>query len=459
MAVIYTQTDTDGGQCSSLSERLCSEGGTAGSTPVSATIVGSGTGRVLMVLSIAGGVTRTDGTWTPRINITTGNMNLTITNTRVVRIDNSPSCTNFTTYGTDTTDAALSTTGVKTFSVSATGVGTDPIAVEFEVTNGAMTDQAFSYTPNQNIDTPFTAVDTLHEPSVNDAVTLTESVSLMLNPALFSVNDTVTVTESVKMNLLVMPNVFDAVTLAEFVNMNLVNTINVSDDVTVAEAVTMNLINMPNVFDGVTVAESVSAMLNPALFSVFDAVTVTEALTMNLLVMPNVFDSVSIAEDVTVSLVSVENVQINVNDSIIVDESVSLLLPFLTLQVFEDVTVSEGATIAPLGDQPSVGFPAVGGGGAHGARSKEFREANEELRRQLMKAFGLLKDDPEVEEEVAEIVAPYVQPKRKPNAPIRIDWSGVASNMEAVRQLLALYEQRVIQDMIDRDDEEVLLLL
>lgn len=273
-------------------------------------------------------------------------MNLTITEIHICRVDSS--CVNQATLGSATgLSISLGSTGVKSQNVtqgsSASPSVGDLVLIVFVGSNGAMSDQNINISPDQNIDSPFTAV-TAPSPNVNDSVTVAESVTLLLNPMLFNVNDTVTVTESVAMNMLVFPTVFDAVTLAEFINVNVVNMISVSDSVTVTEDVQMNLINMPNVFDGVTVAEQVVALLNRLVPEVSDTVTVTDEPTMNLLVMPSVFDSVSVAEDTIVTLTTVNNVAISVNDSVAVADEGTVLLPFIVPSVSDSVTVEDAPT-------------------------------------------------------------------------------------------------------------------
>ena len=154
-----------------------------------------------------------------------------------------------------------------------------------------------------------------------------------------SVNDSVTVTESVTMNVKLMPNQNDAVSIAESVSVNVVNMPQVNDAVSVSEAVTMNVLLNPQVNDAVTVAESVA--LNVHLMpTVEDSLTVADALTVNVVNMPSVSDDVSVAESVNVNCL----LNPQVSDDVTVTEVVSVYLG-LNITVDETVTVVDSLTV------------------------------------------------------------------------------------------------------------------
>lgn len=101
------------------------------------------------------------GDWTVRFNITTSNMNLTVTEIYVCRVNSS--CTNQATIGSETgLSISLGTTGVKTQVVSPGAAQTpsvgDKVLVVLIASNGAMTSQSCGITSDQNIDSPFTVV-------------------------------------------------------------------------------------------------------------------------------------------------------------------------------------------------------------------------------------------------------------------------------------------------------------
>lgn len=350
MAMTFTQTDSATGLCGnctgSIGGRRAASGETVGSTPVSVSVPGSSTGRLEFICIIPSGTSGDSGSWTIRLNVTTANMNLTLSgiNTgsgNVVRVNSS--CVDqqdivSTSSAWDNTN--IGTTGVKTITVScsATTVSAgDKVKICIDITNSAMTSQAFSFTPDQNIDSPFTA-STAPQPNVNDSVTITESVSMMLNPMLFNVSDTATVTESVKMNMLLFPQPFDTVTVTEHVNMNLVNNIGVFDTVTVTEDARVHILVMPSVFDSVTVAESVTALLTSLNIAANDTVTLTESVALTL-------------------VESAANISVSVFDSVTVADSSTVLLPWLALSVSDSITVTEDITVTETGVEP----PATGG--------------------------------------------------------------------------------------------------
>ena len=162
MALTFVETDTVG-TCGS---RKCLVGGSAGTGAVSIEIPGSTT-QFTSPFDVENISTYTGdgGTWVIRFNITTANMNLDYTgNIRLLHVDSSNCSSTITTIfngagSFDNTD--IGATGVKTCTItgaSCTLTANDLIRIEPEIVNGSMTAASFSYTPNQNIDSPFIAV-------------------------------------------------------------------------------------------------------------------------------------------------------------------------------------------------------------------------------------------------------------------------------------------------------------
>lgn len=169
MAINFTQTDTftadtntycSGRTIRNNSMNDATDGGSAGSTPISTSCFASDSLVVCNKFKcvVASGLTWASGTWTWRINITTANMNLTLEEVYICRVNSSD--VNQATIGSVTALAvSLGSTGVKSGTISGSAqtpsVG-DYVSVVFVYSNGAMSAQTFQYTPNQNIDSPFT---------------------------------------------------------------------------------------------------------------------------------------------------------------------------------------------------------------------------------------------------------------------------------------------------------------
>ena len=190
MALIFTQEDTNGtcalGQYCSTdastpeSRKQCEVGGTAGSTPVTVTLVKNAmTNNKIQFECIVGtGKNWGAGNWTIRLNITTANSNITWTGTFICRINSS--CVSQETIGSLTGQTtSLGTTGVKTHTVSGSAVtpgAGDKVMVILRFTNSDnMNSQAFGYTPNQNIDAPFAVLNSV---TVQDAVSVSSGGDL-----------------------------------------------------------------------------------------------------------------------------------------------------------------------------------------------------------------------------------------------------------------------------------------
>lgn len=167
MAINYTQTDTipafPTSHCATASDITvdaleATNGGSAGSSTKSPSVSSDATRSLRAFKCVVGsGISWDAGTWTTRLNVTASNMNLSITAIYICRVNSSG--TNQATIGSATgLSISLGTTGVKSQNVTGSGqtpgVG-DVVWVVYEILNGAMSIQSFSFTPNQNIDSPF----------------------------------------------------------------------------------------------------------------------------------------------------------------------------------------------------------------------------------------------------------------------------------------------------------------
>lgn len=172
--MIFTQTDS-GSPCSAaqdlgcsgrsassvaVADKVASVGGTAGSTPYAWQFGASNTNVVVNAVdcTVPASTSWDAGTWTVRFNVVTSNMNLTITEIHICRVNSS--CANQATIGSATgLSIALSSTGVKSQNVTGVaqtpGVG-DRVLIVFVGSNGAMSSQSADIIPDQNIDSPFT---------------------------------------------------------------------------------------------------------------------------------------------------------------------------------------------------------------------------------------------------------------------------------------------------------------
>jgi hypothetical protein len=178
VGINFQQTDT-GGACTGLEAniRLASDGGSAGSTPVSLTITAT-VGRSAFPFEANPNLTAwAAGDYTVRLNVTTANMNLTVTAVDVF-IYNSSCGSVGSIASSGVVSTSLSTTGVKSWTIndpsSHTRSATDKLIVRLTISNGAMSDQAFSFTPNQLIDTPLAAPADAGGAAPQDSLTQTD---------------------------------------------------------------------------------------------------------------------------------------------------------------------------------------------------------------------------------------------------------------------------------------------
>lgn len=176
MPINYTQTNTTSTLTGSSTVALCSgaglgnglltkdatEGGTPNSSGNGLVIIASDTNDwcVKYTCIISAATTWNAGTWTWRLNVTTANMNVTLISVFICRVNSSG--TNQATIGSSTgLSVSMGSTGVKSGTISGSaqspGVG-DVVVVMFCFSNGAMSNQNWNVAPDQNIDSPFTAI-------------------------------------------------------------------------------------------------------------------------------------------------------------------------------------------------------------------------------------------------------------------------------------------------------------
>lgn len=140
--------------------RDAEDGATAGSSEATITLSGGETTVVgMQLVSDALGVTLWEGgNYTVRVNVTTSDMNITLEEVHLCRVNSS--CTNQEDLGGSTGLAIdCGTTGVKTITVegalTSTASATDHLAVVLVFTNSfSMSSKSIGITPNQIIDTP-----------------------------------------------------------------------------------------------------------------------------------------------------------------------------------------------------------------------------------------------------------------------------------------------------------------
>ena len=177
MAVVFTQYAATAATCTEDSVAYCSgastrssgtvcraeaaNGASADSALYGFELTGEGTGMIGCVLTclVAAGVVWDAGTWTINLEVSTANMNLTITEAHLCRVDSS--CVNQETIGSNTgLSVSLGTTGVTSFTVAGAAVtpgAGDKVVIVLVGDNGSMNQALAVFTATQNIDSPFTA--------------------------------------------------------------------------------------------------------------------------------------------------------------------------------------------------------------------------------------------------------------------------------------------------------------
>lgn len=172
MAIDYQQTQTSdsvdsGSHCSGRTDsfqwsKVCEDGGTPGTLELSTALSAGQTLNIKgrFAITPAPSVSWDAGTWTVRVNVTTANMNVTIEEVHICRLNSSE--VNQAKIGSATGLAInCGTVGVK--SINVTGVAQTPVAgdivlVQIVCTNAqSMSLQSIGVTPSEIISSPFTA--------------------------------------------------------------------------------------------------------------------------------------------------------------------------------------------------------------------------------------------------------------------------------------------------------------
>lgn len=173
--------------------------------------------------------------------------------------------------------------------------------------------------------------------NVNDTVTVSESVTILIPVLVPSVNDSVTITESVSFQVFYFISTSDAVTVTESVTIIEIKNLSVSDTVTVTDVPTIGAMVLPvSGVDGLTVSESISFITFDFL-SVSDSISITESVSLAIAILGTVSDSITISESVSI----LEIFNPSVSDAVTISDVPTVFLPILTLSVFDSVSVVE----------------------------------------------------------------------------------------------------------------------
>lgn len=159
MAINYQQTDTLTSCTLDPNTFTAVDGGSAGSAAKSFSVSASTTETKFPFTAVPNLTSYAAGDYVVRLNVTTANMNLTITQVEVLK--GSSTCSGLTVIAdTGAISQSLASTGVLSWTIagsSATALTTDKLIVRLNVSNGAMSAQSFGITPNQLFDTPLVA--------------------------------------------------------------------------------------------------------------------------------------------------------------------------------------------------------------------------------------------------------------------------------------------------------------
>ena len=173
MALSFTETDSTTGICGTgapwcvgsgtdaLVPRRCANGESAGSSEFTVGLTGdlAGQNAIQFACIVGESVSWDSGNWIVRINVTSENMFCTWSATYICRVNSS--CTSQATIGSLTGQStSLASTGVKTHTVSGSGQtpsAGDKVLAILLFDNSSMSGQNVGITPDQDIDSPFTA--------------------------------------------------------------------------------------------------------------------------------------------------------------------------------------------------------------------------------------------------------------------------------------------------------------
>ncbi len=188
------------------------------------------------------------------------------------------------------------------------------------------------------------AVD-IHSVDVNDPITITEDVTLVIPELFVDVIDSITVAEELHIGTELIVDVLDSITVAEFEEITVSPlSINVVDTITVAEELHIGTELIVDVFDSITVATDVATLSVSGVIvvDVLDSITVAELeeITVSPLTI-DVVDSITVAEDVDIGTELI----VDVVDAITVTELEEITVSPLSLAVVDSITVAEDVSI------------------------------------------------------------------------------------------------------------------
>lgn len=155
--------------------------------------------------------------------------------------------------------------------------------------------------------------------------------------------ETVTVTDVGTVSVPPKPKPFDTISTAEFWQVFIQNVGSVGiDTVTISELVSLTLATAPtvtiSVFDTVTIAENIT-LRRAELIVVSDAITVGESHTVFIVTGPNVEDTLTVQEAVTIIF---PTSQVAPFDLITIQDAVTVQMDKVLLSVFDSIVTGEG---------------------------------------------------------------------------------------------------------------------
>lgn len=155
--------------------------------------------------------------------------------------------------------------------------------------------------------------------------------------------ETVTVTDVGTVSVLSKPKPFDIISTAEFWQVFIQNVGSVGiDTVTISELVSLTLATAPtvtiSVFDTVTIAESIT-LKRAELIVISDAITVGESHAVFIVTGPNVEDTLTVQEAVTIIF---PTSQVAPFDLITIQDAVTVQMDKVLLSVFDSIVTGEG---------------------------------------------------------------------------------------------------------------------
>lgn len=183
---------------------------------------------------------------------------------------------------------------------------------------------------------------------VSDVATFAESVNVLIQVAglhQITVNETVSLAETVYVSISDMVvSQADSFTVSEAVSVEAPRWISVSDNILLSESTLLDLSIALSATDTFTVADAVIARLGVDI-SVADSFALSEAILASVGISLSVSDSVIFSEIVSATIGDLE---ISVLDSTTLAELIVVLLGNLEISVQDAVTVSENVVVSPL---------------------------------------------------------------------------------------------------------------